>query len=387
MLSGVVNDESISQILRGISQKRQHGVLVLKKAGREIEVYFFQGRIFDARPKGMSHGEVIEERLKRAHFLDASVEFNGNDYTEVHQELVQQLPAFENKDAYRTLVEHAVLDTLYELQFPDDAVYSLHIQMVSVEREFCPSISVGQVLLDLVSIRDEEVRYHEAFPEGSMVVPQQVSDADLSGDQALLAKYLEKPISVQELYYASCLSLYPFREALLGLEQKGLVHAAAGTSEVQEQNGSTAGQTDADEDFEGGLSADAMAAFMDDDDDLLEAATGSIEEVMQSLESVSDIFGADDDAGELEEIDVPHDEEVEVAASEEVLVADEDDGEDERAAQEEDLEDDIDTDVAVSTTNAQLLQSNGIVSAINIIFVFCLFLVAALAIGNHLGRW
>lgn len=364
MFNGVVNDETLAHVLRNISQKRQHGVLELKYRGSELEVYFFQGRIFDARPKGVSPAAIIGQRLTRAGFLEEGISLSGEDYNEVFDDLQKHIPAFKDRVAFRKLVEHSVLDVLYELQFPDEAIYTFNAQMIGTNRDLCPSISVGQLLLDLVSIRDDRDEYREVFDEQALVEPGTARISDLSDEQAEICKYLTEPIHHEELYLLSCLNRFHFQEALMDLYQRGAVVTAKESSNgsvKSASNGHTLEEPDS-----GSLTGDILDAFLNDDND-------EIEDEHDSIPSISDAMMALQNATEsLQGIG----ESVSIEAAEK------------KTEKLEAKKPDRDyNDRFFAKINARLLQSNIIITTLNLVFILCIFGIAFITVMNQLGFW
>lgn len=222
METGVVSSENISNLLRGISQRRRQGTLEINYPDTKFQIFFVQGKVVDLAQQGVSKVSEIIQCLKDAGYLDPSLNVSAQSYTELFKNLEAQQVAVQ-QDLFSLVVKHRILDRFYALDMSHGAYYTFDVQMIEYDRDFCPSISVGQLLLDLVAMNTDAPRFNSLFGEDVIVVRSDVGSSALSEEEQVLMHHIEDGIRIADLRRRSLLSRYHFQEALLALHERGLI--------------------------------------------------------------------------------------------------------------------------------------------------------------------
>ncbi len=224
MLSGIVNTENIPQILRAISQKRQQGVLEINFGERQVGIAFVQGKVADVVDSAADKVHEMLEMLQGGGLLPENLDIRADSY----QELLERLVDFGvDEEIFRRTLKHLVLDRFYRLDLSTGAYYSFKVQIVEDSRDLLPAISIGQLLLDMVSLESDRAAFGRAFPPDAILKTAGHADSFGSEEEAAIYKLIDGKRSVAEIRALSMLSCFHLQEALLGLKEKGLVHASA----------------------------------------------------------------------------------------------------------------------------------------------------------------
>ena len=88
MQAGVVTEENFAQILRGISQKRRHGVLEMHSGDAVVEISFYQGKIVDLTANKRKLLDLVVQKLKVRGTV--SIGFERSDFNNA-EEVLQAL--------------------------------------------------------------------------------------------------------------------------------------------------------------------------------------------------------------------------------------------------------------------------------------------------------
>lgn len=226
MQSGVITPENLGQVLRELSQKRKSGVLGITVGECQWQLKFVRGRVVDMLNGSEPPLTGLAQRLQRAGYIEGDVgEFLSTLPASLEGERYQTLYHVLNMDqeAFKLAVKHQVLDALYTLDLQQGAYYSFKMQMVEFDKEYCPSLSVGQLLLDLVELPVELERYTSTFSDDDFIVRTPGDPAPLSAEEQAVFDLIEKASSLDELFAQSMLSQFHFLEAVLALYDQGAV--------------------------------------------------------------------------------------------------------------------------------------------------------------------
>ena len=236
MLSGALNPENLSQTLRDISQRRRQGVLEVSLAERQIHVQFIQGRVVDVLEIGLNPYQEVVEILERISVIPQTIagELDCDSYQDLFLRLNQV--ATLDESVYRQVLKHRVLERLYELESVSGGFFGFQVRMVECDREFAPAISVGQLLLDLVSLRADAARFDETFPPGCILQLTGHADEILGEEEKIVLDLVKDGISIELLREKCLLSSFHFHDALLSLKDHGLIKngQAAQTCEARD---------------------------------------------------------------------------------------------------------------------------------------------------------
>lgn len=221
MQTGVLSSENLAQVLRGIAQKRKQGILEVTNGEQVLQIMFVAGKIVEAFQSLDQALQEIITKIGAAGVLPADFSSIATNYAELFVQLEHEGCVLD-LDEYKVVIKQRILGELYNLNLPAGAFYSFKVQMVEIEDEFMPTISVGQLLLDLVSLKDDEQKFYETFPSDHAV---RLTD-DLEGngiEEGFLLHALKSHVHPAEIEAACMLSTFHFREVLLSLFTRGFV--------------------------------------------------------------------------------------------------------------------------------------------------------------------
>lgn len=233
MFSGVLSGDNLSQTLRDISQRRRQGVLEVGVLDQKYELLFVQGRVVDLHKNGHNLCEEIVQCLKRIGVVpenwedyDASISFREL-YT-----VINAKGFLDDEDLFKSILKHRLLDQLYGVCTANSGYFSFRVRMVEYDKELCPSISVGQLLLDLVAFETDLPKFKEIFKEDLRAVADRSKPSSLSEEEKLIVGLLHEPLKIADLRARSILSAYHFQETLLSLRDQKVIalgdeHSAA----------------------------------------------------------------------------------------------------------------------------------------------------------------
>lgn len=228
MESGVINRENLSSIFRAVSQRRRQGEFQIVQGEEQTKILFFQGKIVEVINNAKLPAMEVAELLDRAGLITLPAGSNFETYAALFDKL-NSLSAGEPVDEvlFKRAIKHRVLNGIYALEALSGAYYTFKVQMVDYERDFAPSISVGQVLLDLVALANEAGRFNSTFAPSVVVQPGQAPDQPLSDDEKIVVELIGAGLSVEELRSRALLSRYHFQDVLLGLLDRGVIAVQA----------------------------------------------------------------------------------------------------------------------------------------------------------------
>lgn len=242
MEAGVVTEESLQTVLRQIGQKRRQGVLVLTSPEGKLSLWFHQGKAVEAsRADAPSPAEEVLSWLAGAQMVPEGFEwkpvkppssedggeasaFDAGAYREFYLELAKAGATIE-AELFRRVVRQRVLEQIYRINLSGNAVFTFYPQAVSIDREFSPSISVGQLLLDMVALPSNRARFGELFPADGWVGRTDVPEGVLTIEERIVYDALTSPCALGELSARTMLSEFHLIDALLALYERGLVTA------------------------------------------------------------------------------------------------------------------------------------------------------------------
>lgn len=225
MQTGLINPDNLSAALRAISQKRRHGVFTTQFNGKSMQVFFVQGKVVDVREPEVNSAHDLEAWLRRAGAIAATaVPINANSYDGLFH--VLEATGSASLEQFKSAVRHRILDKLYELGEVEGGFFSFEAKMVEYEDQYCPSISVGQVLLDLVALKSDTARFLEGYPDDLKLIQTELGGVSLTFEEHRLYDLCPSPRSVAELRKVSLLSRYTFQDTLGALCERGFLISA-----------------------------------------------------------------------------------------------------------------------------------------------------------------
>ena len=226
MQSGMMNADNSSQVLRGISQKRQNGILEVKFPERNLTVAFVGGRIVNAYFSDRAPVTALVDILISANLLDSAPDLSTiNSYKELFLLLNERpvtYPALD-ENTYRRVVKQYVLDTLFACDQEIPGEYNFAMMMPEYDKDFCPSISVGQYLLDRVALESESERFQKLFPDNSKIIRLDTSGLVLTEEEEIIYNLIGEGISKEKLAAKALLSRNAFQNALLSMHERALI--------------------------------------------------------------------------------------------------------------------------------------------------------------------
>jgi len=230
MQTGVLSSENLADVLRGISQRRRQGLLEINSHDEVITIKFVQGRVVEATTSRTSPFEETAEWFIRAHYPVNLANHTVTSYPELATVLLQQCrEAFLiTEDQIREVIRHRILDRLHKLEVGSGTFYSFKVQMIDYDREFAPSISIGQVLLDLVELSTERDEFHDRFADDSYLRPTGAPVSGLGHDAESVLRTIGKGCSLLEAQARSLVSAFHFRHTLLELASNSIISIGDG---------------------------------------------------------------------------------------------------------------------------------------------------------------
>lgn len=224
MFSGVLSGENLSQTLRDISQRRRQGVLEVSVLDQQYELFFVQGRVVDVHKAGQNLCEEIVQCLKRIGTLPENWE--DYDATLAYRDLylfINSKGYLADEEFFKVVLKHRLLDQLYAVCTANSGFFSFKVKMVEYDKELCPSISVGQLLLDLVAFETDLPKFKDMFQDDLRVVAEAGNPGSLSEEEKLIVDLLHEALKVSDLRARSILSAYHFQETLLSLRDQKII--------------------------------------------------------------------------------------------------------------------------------------------------------------------
>lgn len=225
MHTGTAHQETLSQVLRGISQRRRNGILDVRLVDGSVRLHFYQGKVVEfSDPRSAPCAEVFQ-LLVEAGIAPVALDWIPQSYAALRSALIKdsRTDALFTDELFRRAILHRVLSKLYALNLEAPALTGFDSSMVEYEREFAPAISVGQLLLDLVALESDRPKFLQLF-SGSILLSQgQGESAGLSSDEILIHSMLKVEKSLPQLRKECLLSEYAFQDALVRLHDQALI--------------------------------------------------------------------------------------------------------------------------------------------------------------------
>lgn len=223
MQAGIITEENLSQILRGISQKRRHGVLELHAGERVLEISFFQGKIVNLCDQGKSLARSVAERFVRRETIYAHPWIETIDT--VHS-LAEQLSLGGEDVAPELLalvVSQQALETLYTLRLESGSYYHFRVEVVAAPTDLDLQLSVGQLLLDLVALKDDRTAISRAISDDMIIARGIPQEREYSLEEQDLIWLVDGEMTVAQLRARSLLNSPTFDDTLYGLINEGVL--------------------------------------------------------------------------------------------------------------------------------------------------------------------
>ena len=229
MQTGVLTQESLAQVLRGVSQRRRQGCLEVRYTDRSVRILFIQGKIAEFLEQGINPAQEVCRMLQAAGMLELEFSCKASNYLELWTQISgsSHLDPNFTLDLFKETLKHRVLDKLYRLDVNCEAFFSFDAAMVEVERDFVPYISVGQLLLDLVALDCERPKFLELFQEDFLISRLKTgAELGLVNEEQHILNCLAEPLTVAQVKTRSLLSSFTLQECLMHLHSRELIQVA-----------------------------------------------------------------------------------------------------------------------------------------------------------------
>lgn len=264
MQSGVLNKDNLSNVFRGLSQRRQQGTMEINLQDGVVKLLFVQGKIVEVIENDRKPSDEVAEILVAAERVPAGTVGTGEPYRDLFNRLTAEMAAPErlNEEIFKQAIRRRILDKLYGLQLGGGAYFSFKVEMVEHDRDLAPQISIGQLLLDYVALDTDGAQFGELFPPEYVVELGMgvSSSAGLSEEEAVIFELIKgEGRSVEDLTRFSLLSRYHIQEALLAMHKAGLIKVGETGAEVP-MDGDLDASIDSIFEAETGMSAPVGAA-------------------------------------------------------------------------------------------------------------------------------
>jgi hypothetical protein len=231
--SGIINSKTCDEVLMGLSQKKKHGTLEVTIDSQIISLRFFSGRITEVREDDFPMAHSVAQMLKEAEVISSLPE--GREF-ETFNELelyLHETGARFNREGLRNTAKHFMLEVLYGMDLDKGGYFTFRAEMVNVEKDYIPTISVGQFLLDRVAIYSEEEQFFTLFPPQCIIHLAGMQPDSLIPEESRVVWILNAkgPQELQRLKVLSLLSEYAYQEMLLKLYREGTIEVTFPQSE------------------------------------------------------------------------------------------------------------------------------------------------------------
>ena len=251
MQTGIITPDNLSQVLRSISQRRRNGVFTVTAGEDQVIVYFNQGRIVEATGAELYPVEELVEVLRTAGLVGKDFYSDDSSYSEFFLKFHEEYPDTPlDESLFKQVIRHRILNKLYSINPKSaGAFYEFSAQMIDYDKNFSPSISVGQLLLDLVALESDSEKFYNQFPEGCVLVPAREPEVSLSDEEILLLAAIGQGAVLEDVAQRSMLSVYHFHDGLLSLINQELITVQGNgdvSHAVQSENGQLSGAQQVD---------------------------------------------------------------------------------------------------------------------------------------------
>lgn len=233
MQTGLVTSESVSQILRGISQRRQSGSLDILTGARRVTIIFANGKIVDAFDENQPSLARLWDFLKDRDLIRTDLPFEPQNLSDLLR-CFHEDPEVDNEAIFKTAIKSDLLNLLYDVDLADNAVCEFIPYIHDYDRDFMPGISVSQYLLDRASLESESKRFNTHFPDGSIIIKLELAGLALSTEEMILYDAIVDRSEVSEIFSRSLLSRYQIVTTLLSFYERAIIEIESGTSVLTE---------------------------------------------------------------------------------------------------------------------------------------------------------
>lgn len=230
MESGVISEENLSGILRAISQRRRNGTLEITYPDHTLSVLFMKGRVVEVLDSRSAPWLEVFQLFAGAGWVEADDNLQIGSYGELFRQLNERAPQRAiSEQFFRFVIQHRILDRLYALDFRAGAYYTFRVQMVEFDRDFAPSISPGQLLLDFVSLKSDNEKFESTFTSDSYLTLGTEVPAGLTDEEQSIVRAIGRDgLAFSNVAPRSMVSRFHLQEALLAMKEKGIVISSAG---------------------------------------------------------------------------------------------------------------------------------------------------------------
>jgi hypothetical protein len=360
-------------------------VLEIVAGPDKVNILFASGRIVDAFPPDESPLIGVAARLVEGGVISldpegvvSAISESSGEGEEGYKALFLYLNSsgetFVEQEVFRTAVQQTIIDRLYSLKLGNGAYYTFRMQMVDYDRDLSPSISVGQLLLDLVAVEADFGRFESLFGSSGIL---ELSDGDegnaSENEKRLLDAIRTGRSTIKRAQATSLLSRFAFTEALLALHDRGVVVFSPGEMPEEESEDSISPVAEA---ALNGTAGEEETEELSAVDDLVAALEQSIDESFSESAFAdgesADVASAVEHGGEeAEEYEEPEEEYEEGSEDEEYEYEDE---------YEEYCPDEAQAKLMI--LNMRLLNASWVPQVVVIVFLAAALLVPVLRWGD-----
>ena len=227
MQTGVLTSENLASVLRDVSQRRRQGTLSIHLLNRQIELLCVQGKIVEVIEVGISPVSELIDTLFKGGRLENIPPNPPENYKALFQ-FINTGPGNTFDEAlFRQVVKERIANKLYGLDLKNGAHYAFQMQMVEYDRDFCPSISIGQLLLDMVALESDRERFMSLFGSGGEVALTGIEGGTLSSEECTVLEAIGAGASFEEIARLAMLSSYHLQDAMLTLYDAKMIKVGA----------------------------------------------------------------------------------------------------------------------------------------------------------------
>ncbi|HMO01965.1 MAG TPA: hypothetical protein PKD37_01395 [Oligoflexia bacterium] len=228
MKQGVIDYNSIAEIIRGISSRKHNGELRIEPNDHLVTLLFFKGRLVDViDSKADSTAQLLDKLAQLGYSTPPDRDIQGLTFGSVVQMVFtinEKLTAEKLTEIFKELI----LDRLTAIDLSVGKLFEFENKVVEFEREFAPQLMVGQILIELDIVRTDAKKFAEDFPGDKLLQIEKEALRIYTNpfkpiEEQIIDLLIGGPLPVSILRSRTIASLGGFISAIQSLCAKGLL--------------------------------------------------------------------------------------------------------------------------------------------------------------------
>lgn len=269
-LQGVVNNASLEDLLRRISQDRKQGVLQLHQGESTTVLSFHKGKIFEIVSHGVPPVAEVLAWLKQSGIVRETFSSQADSYASLMGELANASLLEEDDSCFTRVIHARIREKFHSLHFTQDTPYVFTPQATSPEDRFSPSFAVSTLLVERAEFLEELPRRKELFSGESVFVVDLDKKLELNEVSQAVFSVLDGITPLSQVPLLACACRFDVYRTLEALRERGALTPVGESSAEDEEL-----DLDAIDDLSS-LFSDAQTEENDEQDISLEETNGVI---------------------------------------------------------------------------------------------------------------